>query len=673
MREKKRITMRWQIIRVVVPVAVLIPFIVLTIIYMNVRVNMISQIKQRMNAECESVSALIEVWSTGAREKIKIIAQLVEEHRLGTDEDVCDYFTTTEELVTDGATVYAVYTDGTCLSVDGIEYFPEYLEEDWYIFGIDCYEAGFDACSYYTEGGKTEYSVTLAKNMVNSQGIVEGLVATDLVFSGIREIILEKSKQFESDFILFDKKSGMVIAATDKSFEGKFFDEMEGSFLVHVVEDIQNQSLEFSYDAQEGMQAVVAANIEGTEWDVIVYKNQERALSALSSITTISVTGTLLMMVLVVGVCVVVIGRQMKMLVRMKDEIEIISTGDFTVKLEQNEKGNKNEITDIRDNLSTLVKRMLKMMKRISTASTDLDDYANRFGDMAVIMNQSAQQEKDSLDQLGETMEGITESVQEIAKESEELASIASETKTLSVQVKNKMDIMSEKSMDIKDELQDINKKMNQAGGSMTRLVNLVEEVGMVAVQIHSITNIIKEIASQTNLLSLNASIEAARAGETGKGFAVVAEEIKQLADTCEENAESIEALVNNISGLMEKTIDYTKVSAEDIQESKSVLNKIVGDYEETIVDLHSAGESLYVMVQDIERVNAISNNMAAITQEQAAGSEEILATTLDIGKIVSQSTKQSEEIKNGTEILRKMSGELTEMMSSFKLDESET
>lgn len=156
----------------------------------------------------------------------------------------------------------------------------------------------------------------------------------------------------------------------------------------------------------------------------------------------------------------------------------------------------------------------------------------------------------------------------------------------------------------------------------MQELKEAIEEISVCSEQIGTIIGTIEDIASQTNLLSLNAAIEAARAGEAGKGFAVVAEQVKNLANESAKAAGKTTELIETTVTAMNKGImiaDETSENMKEVMESTTVatekINQIVEMLERDVEKMHNVNDS-------IEQVSSVVDNNSATSEETAAVSE---------------------------------------------------
>ncbi len=173
--------------------------------------------------------------------------------------------------------------------------------------------------------------------------------------------------------------------------------------------------------------------------------------------------------------------------------------------------------------------------------------------------------------------------------------------------------------------------------GSMDKMQAMVTVVNNIAAnseKINKITDVIEKIANKTNLLSLNAAIEAARAGEHGKGFAVVADEVGKLALNSAESSQEIAVLVRQaveeansaVKAVMEVSQDMASIEQET-QATDQMLQRIASALEE-----QSAA---------VEQINANLNNLDHIARSNAAASEEIAATVMELSRIADATRRE--------------------------------
>lgn len=181
-------------------------------------------------------------------------------------------------------------------------------------------------------------------------------------------------------------------------------------------------------------------------------------------------------------------------------------------------------------------------------------------------------------------------------------------------------------------------------------------------------TNLINDIASETNLLSLNASIEAARAGEQGRGFAVVASEIQKLAVQSSESASKINDIIQILLSDSEKAVSTMKQVKEIIQQqTEHIINtddafvEIQKGVEKTIQGMHNISEKTVEMDSARKNVIDVVNNLSAIAEENAAATEQTASAVSEVASIV-------EDIVSKANDLNTVAAELETQINIFQL-----
>lgn len=248
-------------------------------------------------------------------------------------------------------------------------------------------------------------------------------------------------------------------------------------------------------------------------------------------------------------------------------------------------------------------------LKQINTASSQVSLGSTQMADSAQSLAEGATDQAGAVEELQATITNVVEQVSENTKQSKR-ANI--------------------KTIDVKREAEVSNKEM----GDMTVAMKRISETSL---QIQNIIEEIEDIASQTNLLSLNAAIEAARAGEAGKGFAVVADQIRKLA------ADSAQSAVNTRQ-LIETSIKEVENGSEITERTSSALGKVIGGMNEIaeIVGITSTLseqqlEAIQQIEQGVEQISGVIQNNSAAAEETSATSEELLAQAISLNELVGQ------------------------------------
>ena len=271
-------------------------------------------------------------------------------------------------------------------------------------------------------------------------------------------------------------------------------------------------------------------------------------------------------------------------------EVKAIAQGDLT--------RNGNDITDFLGDFSELKASLVYILKRFNSTLTEISNLAEQVSSNASEVENASRSLADGATEQAGVIEELNATVDTVV---DLAADTAKETQSASARVKASANKANEEK-----------EKMNDLLMEMGHITEISKEIG-------NIITDIEDIASQTNLLSLNASIEAARAGEAGKGFAVVADQIGKLA------ADSAKSAVNT-RDLIDKTLVEIENGNTITRTTADAFNQIIADMESfaeiaqnTMEKANSQAESLGQIGQGIEQLSSVVQGNAASSEENTA------------------------------------------------------
>lgn len=319
-------------------------------------------------------------------------------------------------------------------------------------------------------------------------------------------------------------------------------------------------------------------------------------------------------------------------ILKINKKAGIVANGDLTVDIEETYSG---EAGMLAHGFNILISNIKEMIKSMGKVTNRLEDTVNSTIKVIDNTNRNAVSISESTKQVAEANNDLAENITNIASATEEVNSCMGKLTNTIEQVNSTINDSIEKTMGGHTSMLELNENIKSVHTESEHMSGLIIQLKDDAKKIEGITEIIAGIAKQTNLLSLNASIEAARSGEAGKGFAVVAEQIGLLAKASNLQVSEINKLVTIITNNIADISNSSNATVGLIQEQQKIGNDTTNRLNEIIVISENIVGLLKEMNQDssnavsqTKRVSTEVSQVAALSQENAAITEEIASAT---------------------------------------------
>jgi methyl-accepting chemotaxis protein len=322
------------------------------------------------------------------------------------------------------------------------------------------------------------------------------------------------------------------------------------------------------------------------------------------------------------------------------EAITEVAHGDFSISVKEEE---NSDLFELNYNLNKMISELHDTISMVNEAVQATASAANEISSSSEQMAAGAQEQSQQTNEVAGAIEEMARTVIETASNANEAASVAQNASIIAQKGAKKIS-------DTKEGIKRIVATAEETSRIVASLSNRTDQIG-------AITQVIDDIADQTNLLALNAAIEAARAGEQGRGFAVVADEVRKLAERTTKATKEI--------------ADTIKAIQLEAKEADSSMTDAKSAVEEGMVLTEEVAEVLNDMLAGAQKSNEVVMKVATASEEQSSAVEQISKNVDGISSVTQQSAAGTEQIARAAEDLNRLTVNLQELVSGFKVDKN--
>lgn len=477
--------------------------------------------------------------------------------------------------------------------------------------------------------------------------------------------------------IIVNFKTKEILTALDVPDEQK---EMYSETLMSLTE---KEGLAVYNDPLTKIKSVaITQKIEGYDWAVICAVPYQQFFGQLGKLQINIFCIILVIAVFITLICFSFVGLLLKPMKNLKNSINEIASddADLTKRIESNSE----------DEIGEVIKGFNKFAGNLQEIIKDLKNSKEALISVGGTLKNSSDATATAISNIIENIEAVHSQIENSSENVTSTASavnqIASNIQSLEKMIRTQSDSVSDASAAIEELLGNIvsiTKTVDLMSGSFETLYANIragtENQALVSQKIvemyeqsqtlQEANKVISDIASQTNLLAMNAAIEAAHAGEFGKGFAVVADEIRKLSESSSEQSKVTKVNLDNIVSIINTVVDKSKAAdttfrlvIDEVQETKNLVNQIMAAMEEQNTGSMQISQSLLVMKDNMSEVKQAS-------LEMTAGNSSILSQMQSLQNVTSEIQFSMEEMTRSAGSIKSSGKELGQVADSIEVN----
>ncbi len=537
--------------------------------------------------------------------------------------------------------------------------------------------------------GIDTYVCRMTVPIINPQtGQVVGRVGCLISIAAVQQSITETIKNYDDIAALsVFTNSGFIMGHLVPERVGKKLRDVETIFGEYTEEAARAVETGVEFE-RSTYSPVLGSNVEivmvplqignsDTTWTVMVVTTEATILAPVRAMTRFAVIIAVGAAVLAAIIVFVILHNITKSLVNVTETLKDISEGegDLTRSIASNAKDEIGDLARYFNNTLDKIKNMIIVIKQKSATlseigndlATNMTETASAINEITAniqsiksrVINQSA-----SVTETNATMEQITININKLNGHVETQAASVSGASSAIEEMLANIDSVTQTLVKNAANVTNLTEASDVGRNGLRDVSSDIQEIARESEGLLEINSVMQNIASQTNLLSMNAAIEAAHAGEAGKGFAVVADEIRKLAESSGDQSKIISAVLKKIK----TAIDKITVSTENVLTKFEAIDsgiRVVAEQQENIrnaMEEQSQGSKL--ILEAVGGVNEVTQLVKGGSEEMLEGSTEVIRESKNLESVTYEITGGMDEMASGAEQINSAVTQINEITS---------
>ena len=322
---------------------------------------------------------------------------------------------------------------------------------------------------------------------------------------------------------------------------------------------------------------------------------------------------------------------------KLTDFMKQVAQGDFTHRLQHK---SVDELGQLSDACNQFLDQIQPLLKQVIVSSDQITGNATQSARISAETLTGASQQQEDVMQLASAVTELSATAQNVADNTVTAADSTGQMKAIAAEGQKELD--------------KANSSIEALAQDVKHSSEVINRVSHDSKEIHTVMDVIRDIADQTNLLALNAAIEAARAGEQGRGFAVVADEVRSLAKRTQDSTAEIQEKIERLQASALEAVNSMEVGSERAHESEAMTTE--------------ANEKLVNIIQNIDEVNDLIIQVSSAAEQQRSVTDSISTNVNNITSIATQTASGATNSNETSQQLELHADELKQLVTKFKV-----